>query len=135
MLDQNSILLQTPTLLSSLLTTTSSRNWLAPTIYIMQLHAYLVQAIPPLTHSVPHHRFAQLPGIRVDEVETSIAGHPGELSIEEFVSLLEKRGDDRIKEVKKALSTWGRLELVDASFKGPLFSIFSALKMLTPGVQ
>ena len=36
----------------------------------------------------------------------------------DFLRVLEKKGDDRVSEVKKAMEKWGRVEMVDASFKG-----------------
>jgi translocation protein SEC63 len=55
-------------------------------------------------------KFAQLPGVRLEEQRE--AGDIGE-----FVEALEEKGDGRVMDVKKALQGWGRLELVDASFK------------------
>jgi translocation protein SEC63 len=78
----------------------------------MRLHAYLVQALIPGEERL---KFAQLPGIQHEEV-TSLSGDASVM--EEFVLALDAKGDSRIEDVKTALQTWGRLELVDASFKG-----------------
>lgn len=79
----------------------------------MRFHAYLAQALIPGNERL---KFAQLPGIKSEEVR-ELAGD-SEL-LEEFVQALEMNGDARIKDVKTAMKTWGRLELIDASFKGP----------------
>jgi translocation protein SEC63 len=44
-------------------------------------------------------------------------------NLAKFVESLEKKGDARVQDVRKALEGWGRLELVDVSFKGR-FSFF-----------
>jgi translocation protein SEC63 len=106
--EQAHLLLQTPKLLNAFLTISTSRNWLAPTLSVMRLHAYLTQALLPGKEQL---KFAQLPGVRLEEQRE--AGDIGE-----FVEALEEKGDGRVMDVKKALQGWGRLELVDASFKG-----------------
>jgi translocation protein SEC63 len=78
----------------------------------MRLHAYLAQALLPGNEKL---RFAQLPLIQSNEV-TSLP--PATQKLEDLVAALEKSGDDRVDQVKKAVKTWGRLELVEASFKG-----------------
>ena len=110
--EQSDLLLQTPSLLNSLLNISMSRNWLFPTLAVMRFHAYLTQALVPGDSALKH---AQLPGIEQDEAR--------ELSREtrafdELVSTLEDKKDGRVSEVKKAVSRWGTLDLVDASFKG-----------------
>jgi translocation protein SEC63 len=108
---QTALLLQTPTLLNALLTIVTSRNWLAPTLAVMRLHAHFAQALPLALHSP---RLLQLPGVtpndlgRVDEPEESL---------EEFVHRLETQGDKRVVEVKKAVAAWGRVEIADAAFR------------------
>jgi translocation protein SEC63 len=75
----------------------------------MRLHAYITQALLPGKEQL---KFAQLPGINLEE-------KPGDVEdLAEFVKSLEERGDRRVEDVRKALRGWGRLELVDASFKG-----------------
>jgi translocation protein SEC63 len=78
----------------------------------MRLHAYLVQALLPGNENL---RFAQLPGIQLDEVSLL---PPSTRELEDVVGALEKNEDERLSEVRKAVRTWGRIELVDASFKG-----------------
>ena len=75
----------------------------------MRLHAYLTQALLPGKAQL---KFAQLPGVKLEEKQGEAE------SIAEFVEALEKKGDGRINDVKTALQGWGRLELVNASFKG-----------------
>lgn len=107
--EQAYLLLQTPILLNALLNIATSRSWLAPTLSVMRLHAYLAQALLP---GKEQFKFAQLPGINVGEKGE------GSGSIEDFVGVLEQKGDGRVTAMKKALERWGRLELVDASFRG-----------------
>lgn len=78
----------------------------------MRLHAQLTQALPPGTEDL---RIAQLPGIGVDEISSQ---PPNARKLEDIVDMLEKNKDKRMSEVKKAMKTWGSIELVDASFKG-----------------
>jgi translocation protein SEC63 len=84
----------------------------------MRLHAYLAQALTPGSEKL---KFAQLPNIQGNEVK-SLGGNA--TILEEFVLALDAKGDRRVADVKKAVQTWGRLELVDASFKGPTITIF-----------
>ena len=41
-----------------------------------------------------------------------------ERDVKSFIEHLEKSNDTRASEVRKAAESWGKLELVDASFKG-----------------
>jgi translocation protein SEC63 len=75
----------------------------------MRLHAYLTQALLPGQEQL---KFAQLPGVKLDETQGE-----GE-NLAKFIETLEEKGDGRLQDVRKALQGWGRLELVDASFKG-----------------
>ncbi|GLB33376.1 putative sec63 protein [Lyophyllum shimeji] len=109
--DQTEILLQTPLLLSALLNISMSRNWLAPTLSVMRLHAYLTQALLP---GPERQRFAQLPGIKIDDVST-LASQATDIS--DVVHALEQQQDSRVVDVKKALAKWGRAEIADAAFK------------------
>ncbi|KAF8996806.1 Sec63 Brl domain-containing protein [Cyathus striatus] len=108
--DQTELLLQSPSLLNALLTVSLARNWLTPTLAIMRLHAYLAQALPPSSGNLL--RYAQLPQIKSEDVEKVKLK-----DIPDFVAELEKKGDSRVPEVKKALEKWGRVEIVDAAFK------------------
>ncbi|KAH7930315.1 translocation protein sec63 [Leucogyrophana mollusca] len=111
--EQTKLLLQAPLLLNALLGISAARNWLSPTLSIMRLHAYMTQALIP---GKEDNYYAQLPGF-----EASDAAQPeqseGADTVETFVSTLEAKKDDRLPEVKKALQTWGRLDVVDVSFK------------------
>ena len=80
----------------------------------MRLHAYLAQALLPGKQQL---KLAQLPNVKVGE-ETSVD------TVEEYVGTLEQKKDGRIDDVKRALDAWGRLELVEASFKGETSSQF-----------
>jgi translocation protein SEC63 len=80
----------------------------------MRLHAYITQALLPGKEQL---KFAQLPGVKLDEKQGGVE------NLAKFVESLEKKGDARVQDVRKALEGWGRLELVDVSFKGR-FSFF-----------
>jgi translocation protein SEC63 len=90
----------------------------------MRLHTYLAQALPPVSSSIQYHRLAQLPDMQTDKVKNLVEGHSAKgLEVEHFVCLLEKNEDPSVEEVKKAIEVWGRMELVDASFKGKSFVV------------
>ncbi|KAJ7173811.1 translocation protein sec63 [Mycena filopes] len=63
--EQSALVLQTPLLLSALLTISQSRNWLTPTLAIMRLHAVFAQALPPAPS--PRNSLAQLPNIKLGD--------------------------------------------------------------------
>ncbi|ESK87828.1 translocation protein sec63 [Moniliophthora roreri MCA 2997] len=112
--EQTQILLQTPVLLNALLSISVSRNWLVPTIFTMRFHSFVTQALLP--HNSPiKQRLAQLPGIKTSEVSSENTFKADDLS--DLVAELEQKGDGRATDVKKAVEKWGRLEIVDASFK------------------
>lgn len=108
--EQSALLLQTPLLLSALLTISQSRNWLAPTLAIMRLHAFFAQALPPAP--APRHQLAQLPGVKLTEAP------PNDDNYVAFARTLEEQADGRLVDVRKALSQWGRVQIVDVSFRG-----------------
>lgn len=118
--EQTQILLQTPLLLSALLNISISRSWLIPTIAVMRLHAYLAQALLPVSE---RSRFAQLPGIKTDELATLA---PQAENMADFAHALEEKQDGRVVDVKKAMEKWGRADIVDASFKGSFTHIYEA---------
>ncbi|KAJ6485922.1 Sec63 Brl domain-containing protein [Mycena sanguinolenta] len=107
--EQSALILQTPLLLSALLTISQSRNWLAPTLAIMRLNAFFTQALPPST--LPKHQLAQLPSIKSSEVPANDSDYAA------FAETLEGKSDSRVVDVRKALSHWGRIEIVDVSFR------------------
>ncbi|KAL4241273.1 hypothetical protein ABKN59_000029 [Abortiporus biennis] len=109
--DQRQVLLQTPVLLNSLLNICISRNWLVPTLAVMRLQAYIVQALVPGEESS---KFAQLP--RITQIDADQLVKEAN-SVDELIALLKEKGDDRVQDVQKAASKWGKLDLVDASFK------------------
>jgi translocation protein SEC63 len=78
----------------------------------MRLHAYLAQAVLPGADRL---QFVQLPGITMDEL-TFLA--PGAKDLDDFVQALEEKQDARLMDVRKAMEKWGRIEIVDAAFKG-----------------
>ncbi|OCH84523.1 DnaJ-domain-containing protein [Obba rivulosa] len=123
--EQAELLLQTPTLLNSMLNISLARSWLLPTLAIMRLHAYLIQALPPGQEQM---KFAQLPGIAPDEA-TRLAQVDG---VEDVVAALEAKSDSRAQEVKKTAQKWGRAEIVNASFRviGEKFVVPSSIVFL-----
>jgi len=77
-----------------------------------------VSPCSPCASSTPWFRqttICKLPGIKGEEVG-KLAPHARDL--EDFVYAFQEKVDGRIGEVKKAVETWGRIELVDAVFKG-----------------
>ncbi|GBE78987.1 Translocation protein [Sparassis crispa] len=109
--EQEQVLLQTPTLLNSLLNISVSRNWLHPTLAVMRLHAYLAQALPPGQDQL---KLAQLPCISADEAIQLTSRANG---VKDVISTLEAKGDERVENVKKAVERWGSVEVVGASFR------------------
>ncbi|KDQ65135.1 hypothetical protein JAAARDRAFT_168038 [Jaapia argillacea MUCL 33604] len=109
--EQRTLLLHTPTLLNSFLQISTSRNWLSPTLSIMRLQSHLAQAIPP-SPADNKLKFSQLPGVEASEVKEEDVD-----KIEDLVDVLSGKGDGRVGEIKKAVKKWGRLDVVDASFK------------------
>lgn len=104
-------MLQTPFLLNALLQISLGRNWLAPSLAVMRLHAYFTQALPPRNGL----ELAQLPRIGEDDAKVLRSEVDGMGTV---VERLNEKGDGRAEDVKKALDRWGRVELVDAAFKG-----------------
>ncbi|KAJ3554071.1 hypothetical protein NM688_g3297 [Phlebia brevispora] len=109
--EQAKVLLQIPTLLNSLLNISISRNWLFPTLAVLRLHSYLAQALVPGDSTV---KYAQLPGIEPEEAK-KLSREAS--AFDELVDTMQQQKDGRTGEIKKAMSRWGRLDLVDASFK------------------
>ena len=79
----------------------------------MRLQAYFAQALSPTDGD--NQRFTQLPGISHDEIGT-IA--PKARNMPDFLRFLEENDDPRVNDVKKVMEKWGRVEIVDAAFKG-----------------
>lgn len=104
--------MQTQALLTSLLSICISRSWLTPTLAAMRLHGYLAQALNPGQISL---RYAQLPGISESDSADLVQQYP---LLADLIFSLEEKADDRVREVKKVASKWGKLDLVDASFQG-----------------
>lgn len=111
--DQTQLLLQSPLLLNALLNVSVSRNWLAPSLSVIRLQSCLTQAVP--LDASPRVWLTQLPGIEKQDI-VQLPSKTKEMV--DFLRVLEKKGDDRVSEVKKAMEKWGRVEMVDASFKG-----------------
>ncbi|KAH7904234.1 translocation protein sec63 [Hygrophoropsis aurantiaca] len=108
--EQTKLLLQAPVLLNALLSISAARNWLSPTLSIMRLHAYMTQALVP----GKDRSFAQLPGFEPHDAGLS-AESAG--NVDKILANLETTKDERLPEVKKALRSWSRLDVIDVSFK------------------
>ena len=103
--------------MNSLLNISLARSWLSPSLATMRLNAHLTQALPlPLGTGKESEclKFAQLPGIRLEEV----ASFKNLRDVEELAKALEESSDNRALEIRKAVHKWGKIELVDTSFKG-----------------
>ncbi|QRV72321.1 DnaJ domain protein [Ceratobasidium sp. AG-Ba] len=107
--EQASLVLRAPTLLTSLMTMTLSRNWAASSLQLMHLHAYLAQAIlpSPLIES-PTTALLQYPNVKKEDTVPIRSGD---------VSELLSRLDDRASGVRAAAQSAGKLEVIDAKFK------------------
>jgi len=81
----------------------------------MRLHAYLSQAILP---GSPGARWAQLPGLKNEEIR---AFPPVSRDFMDIITVLE--GQEKIalaSDARKTMESWGRIEIVDARFRGTL---------------
>ncbi|KAF8590268.1 hypothetical protein K439DRAFT_1657419 [Ramaria rubella] len=103
--EQRTLLLHAPSLLNSLLNIALAHNWLIPTIRIMHLHAHLTQAVLPGADKI-----IQFPGINdaTEDLPETLEG---------LIERLEETGDKRLEAVKKAGEKWGKLDVVEASYK------------------
>ncbi|KZV78925.1 hypothetical protein EXIGLDRAFT_847034 [Exidia glandulosa HHB12029] len=104
--EQRSILLHTPTLLTSLLSMTTAHSWLGPTLNVLRMHQILAQAMAPETD-----RLTIFPG--VDKSTAAAAG--GDLK--RLLRTLEEKNASSLEDVRKTGERWGSLELVDAGYK------------------
>lgn len=113
---QRAIILQTPMLLNSLLTVTTARNWLAPSLASMRLGAFITQALKP-TENIDEVKMSQLPGISESEAvsEKRLGGRE---TVEDRWEALKEAGDPRKEDISKAVQSWGKIDCVDASFRG-----------------
>jgi translocation protein SEC63 len=81
----------------------------------MRLHAYLAQGISP---GSPGARWAQLPGLNNDEIR---ALPPSSRDFKDIITALEERKKNSLAaDARKTLERWGRIEIVDARFRGTL---------------
>lgn len=114
---QTQVLLQTPSLLNALLIITTTRNWSQPSIAAMRLHAYLAQGILP---GSPGARWAQLPGIKTDDIRALPATSR---DFADVIAHLEEQKTVLAGDARKAMERWGRMEIVNAKFRGMLHDI------------
>jgi translocation protein SEC63 len=81
----------------------------------MRLHAYLAQGVLP---GLPGARWAQLPGLKNDEIR---AFPPLSRDFKDVISALEEQKKNSLAaDARKTLERWGRIEIVDARFRGRL---------------
>lgn len=113
---QDEVIFRSPALLSSLLNIAMAHNWLTPTLNAMRLHAHLVQAVSPTLPSSEATIFSQLPNVSENDVK-SVLEEIGKPDVKTFIEHLQKISDERAKEAAKAAESWGKLELVEATFK------------------
>lgn len=106
--------MQTPALLNALLNITTARNWSQPSIAAMRLHAYLAQGILP---GSPGARWAQLPGMKRDDIR---ALPVTSRDFADVIAHLEEQKNVLAEDARKTVERWGRVEIVDARFKGML---------------
>jgi len=110
--EQKQVLLQTPLLLNALLNVCVARTWLLPTLAVMRLYSLVAQALPPTASDKL--RLTQLPGIDEKDIETLTP----KASMKDLLYMLEEKKDPRAGDVKAALQKWGRVEIVEATFRG-----------------
>ena len=114
---QRELLLQTPVLLGSLLAMALGHGWLTTTLEVMRLHAYFTQALLPGKSIL-----LQFPMITEDLLKDA-----SDSDMSALVSIL--KGDkDRAKSLLSAARHMGKLDVVDAQFKGNV--IFDSLQPL-----
>ena len=104
--------MQAPLLLNAILNVCISRSWVVPTLAAMYSHAFIAQALPP--NASDRLRLTQLPGIDSKDLESLSP----RASMADIVYNLEGKQDARAGDVKTALQKWGRVEIVEASFRG-----------------
>jgi len=81
----------------------------------MRLHAYFVQGILP---GSPGARWAQLPGLKNEEIR---AFPPTSRDFMDVITALDGQQKSTLAtDARKTLDSWGRIEIVDASFRGAL---------------
>ena len=110
-----------------------AHNWLTPTLNAMRLHAHLVQAVSPTLPSSEATIFSQLPNVSENDVK-SVLEEIGKPDVKTFIEHLQKISDERAKEAAKAAESWGKLELVEATFKGepqPLSTVINTVIIRT----
>ena len=59
----------------------------------------------------------QLPGIDSKNLETL----PAKANMSDVLHSLEQKNDSRSEDVRKTLEKWGRVEIVEATFRGKSF--------------
>ena len=115
-----------------------SHNWLSSTLEVMHLHAYLAQALLPGSEPL-----LQFPSITKTDAN-GVATEGETVPLNGLVKKLASRQDPRVEQLKEVGKQWGKLDVVDAQFKGTLQSclltmayIFLSLvlgeRLVTPG--
>ena len=87
----------------------------------MRLHSSVAQALPPNTPDRLH--LTQLPGINYNDFENL----PAKASMTDLLHSLEEKKDPRLNNVRRTLEKWGRVEIVEAAFRGKSLSLILPL--------
>lgn len=120
---QRELLLQTPVLLGSLLAMALGHGWLTTTVEVMRLHAYFAQALLP-----GKSQLLQFPMITEDALNDAKGD-----DVTALASLLQNN-KDRARSLLSAARHMGKLDVVDAQFRGELYSVddIRDVPILTP---
>jgi hypothetical protein len=81
----------------------------------MRLHGYFVQGILP---GSPGARWAQLPGLKNEEIRAFPTTSRDFMDV--ITALDGQQKSALAADARKTLDSWGRIEVVDASFRGSL---------------
>ncbi|KAF8905804.1 hypothetical protein CPB84DRAFT_1844796 [Gymnopilus junonius] len=87
-------------------------TWLLPTLAIMRLYSYIAQALP--INASDRLKLTQLPGLSKEDI---LKVAPKAKDMEDLLHELEEKKDERLVDVKRAMEKWGRVDIVDATFK------------------
>jgi len=82
----------------------------------MRLYSSFVQALPP--NASDRLRLTQLPGIDSKNLETLLA----KANMSNVLYTLEQKKDPRTDDVRQTLEKWGRVEIIEATFRGKSFT-------------
>jgi translocation protein SEC63 len=87
----------------------------------MRLYSSFAQAVPP--NASDKLRLTQLPGVD----PKNLASLPAKANMSDILHSLEEKKDPRTDDVRKTLEKWGRVEIIEASFRGKSFSTINKI--------